>query len=178
VDTPDLDDWLPRPAIRVHHRRSSRASADALWQAAQGVRLNDTAVLGRLVRWRIPGLTGDLRFDELFRQPPFTVLEEFEHGLVSGLVGRIWTLRRDYPQLSSVAEFRDWQRPGTARVVIATWVSQADGACALQAEARVAPVGYQGRIGVAGVRPMVRTFGHLVGSDGISAAVRRADRRG
>jgi hypothetical protein len=178
VDTPDLDGWLPRPAIRVHHHRASQASADELWQAARAVRLSDTALLGRLVRWRIPGLAADLRFDELFRQPPFMVLEEFEHGLVSGLVGRIWTLRRDYPQLTSAQEFRDWQRSATARVVIATWVSREQDAPALHAEARVAAVGHQGRLGVAGVRPLVRSFGHLVGSDGVSAAVRRAGRPG
>ena len=33
------------------------------------------------------------------------VLQEEEHALVSGLVGRIWTLRRDYPQLGSPEEF-------------------------------------------------------------------------
>ena len=178
VDAPDLDGWLPDPALRVHHARPSQASADELWHAAQEVRLSDTALLGRLVRWRIPGLPADLRFDELFRQPPFMVLEESSHGLVSGLVGRIWTLRRDYPRLSSAEEFRGWERRGDARVVIANWVGQGDGTRTLHAEARVAALGYQGRVGVAGIRPMVRTFGHLVGSDGVSAAVRRADHRG
>jgi hypothetical protein len=179
VAAPDLDSWLERPSIRVAHRRSSRVAAQDLWAAAQDVRLSDTQVLGRLVRWRIPGLPRDLRFDEMFRQPPFTVLQEDEHLLVSGLVGRIWTLRRDYPQLGSAEEFRDWSAGGTARVVIANWVApdeRDEGRCVLAAEARVKPVGTQGRIGVAGVRPLVRTFGHLVGSEGIGTAVRRAER--
>lgn len=173
---PDLDSWLDRPAIRVHHRRESRAQADELWRAAQSVRLGDTALLGRLVRWRIPGLRRDLPFDELFRRPPFTVLDEGEHALVSGLVGRIWTLRRDYPKLHSPEEFRQWSRGGTARVVIATWVDDGSGRRSLVVEARVQGIGAQGRLGVAGVRPMVRTFGNLVGTDGINAAVRRAGR--
>jgi hypothetical protein len=42
-------------------------------------------------------------------------------------------------------------------------------------EARVKPIGAQGSIGVAAVRPIVRTFQHLVGSEGIRAAVRRAE---
>jgi hypothetical protein len=173
---PNLDSWLDRPAICVNYRRSSRASAVDLWQAAQEVRLNDTAVLGRLVRWRIPGLARDLRFDELFRQPPFMVLENGEQALVCGLVGRIWTLRRDYPQLGSAEEFRQWSQGGTARVVIGTWIEEEGDRSALVAEARVQPIGAQGRVGVTGLRPMVATFGHLVGSDGINAAVRRADR--
>ena len=48
----------------------------------------------RLVRWRIPGIPGDISFDELFRRPPFLLLEEHETSLMSGIVGRIWTLRR------------------------------------------------------------------------------------
>jgi hypothetical protein len=175
---PDLDKWLPKPALRVFHQRESSVSAEALWQAAREVRLADTAVLGRLVRWRIPGLARDLGYDSLFREPPFMVLEESEHTLVSGLVGRIWTLRRDYPTLSSPEEFERWSRGGTARVLIANWAQEREGGgSVLTAEARVEPVGAQGRLGVAAVRPVVRAFQQLVGSDGINAAVRRAERR-
>jgi hypothetical protein len=175
---PDLDNWLADPALRVIHRRESSVSAAELWQAAREVRLSDTTVLGRLVRWRIPGLARALTYDELFRQPPFIVLEEDGHALVSGLVGKIWTLRRDYPHLGSPQQFADWSKGGTARVVIANWtVERPGGGSALVAEARVEPVGAQGRLGVAAVRPVVRAFQHLVGSDGINAAVRRAERR-
>ncbi|HEY6526930.1 MAG TPA: hypothetical protein VIY10_24290 [Solirubrobacteraceae bacterium] len=175
---PDLDKWLSDPSLRVVHRRESSVSAAQLWQAAREVRLSETAVLGRLVRWRIPGLGRDLGYDDLFRQPPFMVLEEGEQALVSGLVGRIWTLRRDYPELRSPEEFMDWSRGGTARVVIASWaVERPGGGSALAAEARVEPVGAQGRLGVAAVRPVVRAFQNLVGSEGINAAVRRAEQR-
>lgn len=174
---PDLDHWLAKPALRVVHRRESTVPAAELWQAACEVRLSDTARLGRLIRWRIPGLARDPRYDELFRQPPFLALEEGEHALVSGLVGRIWTLRRDYPQLGSPEEFSDWSKGGTARVVIASWAEDRDGGSVLTAEARVEPVGAQGRLGVAAVRPVVRAFQNLVGSDGINAAVRRAEDR-
>jgi hypothetical protein len=176
--TPELDKWLPDPSLRVRHSRETTASPDRLWEAAQAVRLGDTAVLGRLVRWRIPGLARNEGFDDLFRQPPFMVLEEAEHMLVSGLVGRIWTLRRDYPTLASPDEFRNWSQGGTAKVVIANWI-EAGGEGRpnrLAAEVRVAAIGARGRIGVSAVRPIVRSFQHLIGSDGINAAVRRAER--
>jgi hypothetical protein len=175
---PNLDAWLPDPALRVIHRRESSVSAAELWQAAREVRLSETARLGRLVRWRIPNLARNLGYDDLFRQPPFLVLEEGEHALVSGLVGRIWTLRRDYPTLDTPQAFADWSKGGTARVVIANWaVERPGGGSALVAEARVEPIGAQGRLGVAAVRPVVRAFQNLVGSDGINAAVRRAESR-
>jgi hypothetical protein len=175
--TPDLDRWLPDPSIRVAHRRASSASPDRLWEAAISVRLSDTRLLGRLVRWRIPGLPPDLAFDELFRSPPFLVLaEEPRRMLVSGLVGRIWTLRRDYPHLEHPEEFQNWSRSGTARVVFANWI-EADSSqrSAIRAETRVEPIGAQGRVGVAAVRGLVAAFGPLVGSDGIEVAARRAE---
>jgi hypothetical protein len=152
--------------------------ADQLWDAAEHVRLQDTAMLGRLIRWRIPGTRADISFAELFRCPPFIALESgSDHALVSGLVGRIWTLRRDYPQLADPAEFSGWSTRGTARVVFANWVEAVgDDRRALVSETRVEAFGSQGRLGVAAVRPLVSTFHHLVGSDGIAAAIRRAER--
>ena len=173
--TPDLDAWLPETTLRVAHRRPSRASVDDLWRAAQEVTLSETAVLGRLVRWRIPGVAREITFDGLLRSPPFLVLEEGERVLVSGLVGSIWTLRRDYPQLADPAAFHDWSRRGTARVVLASWVRETEGGSELVAEARVQAIGAQGRVGVAAVRPVVRAFQHLIATEGLRAAVRRAE---
>lgn len=177
--TPDLDAWLPNPSIRVSQRRESSASAERLWDAAQHMRLSDARRLGRLVRWRIPGLPTDLPFGELFRAPPFIVLDE-QPGrlLVSGLVGRIWTLRRDYPELEDPDEFRHWNKSGTARVVFANWIDESpEHRATIHAEARVDAIGAQGRVGVAAVRPLVRAFGSLIGSDGIEIAARRAEQQ-
>ena len=102
---PRLDDWLPNPAVRTHHRRSSLVDADELWRAALGLQLSDTVALGRLIRWRIPTPAGQ-PFGELFRSYPFTVLEEDRRLLVAGLCGRIWTLTRDYPALAGADAFR------------------------------------------------------------------------
>jgi hypothetical protein len=62
-------------------------------------------------------------------------------------------------------------------VVFANWVTpDPDGASAtLASEARVEPIGAQGRIGVAAVRPLVRAFHNAIGTDGIQVAVRRAE---
>jgi hypothetical protein len=162
---------VPDPALLVRHSRASSAPRERLWEAARTVRLEDTRRLGRLVRWRIPGTPADIAFDELFRRPPFLVLEESEEALVSGIVGRIWTLRRDYPELRDPEEFRSWSTPGTARVVFANWVEDD----ALVSETRVDALGVQGRLGVRAVRPLIRAFQGLIGSDGIAAAVRLAE---
>jgi hypothetical protein len=174
MTTIDLDDWLPDARLRVRHERaSSRATPEELWTAAMAVRIAETGLLGKLIRWRIPGTPRNLSFVELFTQPPFVVLHEAEHTLVSGLVGKIWTLRRDYPELHGPDEFRAWNRSGTARVCFAHWIGAGS---TLVSEVRVEAIGFQGRLGVAAVSPIVRRFGSLVGSEGLEAAIRRAER--
>jgi hypothetical protein len=174
---PDLDSWLARPLIRISHRRVARAAPQALWDAARTVRLNEAGTLGRLVRLRIPGLPPSLTFDEMFRAPPFMVLEAGERSLLSGIVGRIWTVRRDYPALRDSSEFREWAGRGTARVLFASWTEHADGGgAALVNETRVDAVGRRGRWGLAAVRPLIAASNGLIASDGIAAAVRRAER--
>jgi hypothetical protein len=175
----NLDHWLPSPTIRVAHCRESTVEPDDLWQAAQTVGLDDSPLLGRLVRWRIPGLAGGLSFDHLFREDPFVVLTgDRERSLVSGLVGRIWTLRRDYPQLSDPEQFRQWSARGTARVLFANWVEPvASGGAVLHSETRVEAVGAQARLGLATLSPVIRAFEQLIATDGIEAAVRRAEKR-
>lgn len=174
---PELDIWLADPALRVAHRSASRADPEALWRAAREVRLADTGLLGRLIRWRIPGTPAEMRFDELFRTAPFTVLQAGDGRLVCGLVGPIWTLRRDYLPISGPVAFARARAPGTARVVFAHWVEpRVGGGGVFCSEARVEAVGRRGRVGVAAVRPLVTAFQHLVASEGIAAAVRLAER--
>lgn len=170
---PDLDVWLPDPQIRVRHRREADAEPAELWAAAQTVRLRDARNLGRLIRLRIPGLSPDLRFDEMFRAAPFNVLSEDGLSLVSGLVGRIWTIRRDYPSLSGPEEFQGWSRGGTVRVLFGNWVEPAPaGRSSLVSETRVQAVDRRGRLGLAAVRPLISSSHGLISRDGIRAALR------
>jgi hypothetical protein len=174
---PDLDRWLSEPSLRVAHRRESAADADRLWEAAQRVRVADVGLLGRLVRWRIPGVPAEMSFDQVFRSQPFIVLDDGDgQSLVSGLVGRIWTLRRDYPKLHEPDEYRSWEVSGTAKVLFANWVEPLpEDRSALCMEARVRGIGAKGRVGVAAVRPLVSRFQQLIATEGIQAAVRRAE---
>ncbi|HEX4670887.1 MAG TPA: hypothetical protein VH279_01395 [Solirubrobacteraceae bacterium] len=163
--------------MRVAHRRESTADPDRLWDAAQKIRLADVGLLGRLVRWRIPGVPADMSFDQMFRSQPFIVLDDDRQSLVSGLVGRIWTLRRDYPKLREPHDYRSWEVSGTAKVLFANWVEPVSAdRSALCMEARVRGIGAKGRVGVAAVRPLVSRFQQLVVTEGIQAAVRLAER--
>jgi hypothetical protein len=169
-----LDAWIASPAVRIHHRRRAAAGPDALWAAASEVRLRDTRTLGRLVRWRIPGLDPALTYHDLFRGYPFTVLEEDDRRMVSGMAGRIWTLARDYPRLDGPEAFADWSQPGTVRVLIAHWVEPGAEGSELVSEARVEPVDRVAALRLRALWSVMGPFQRLVGVEPLSLAARRA----
>ena len=175
--SPPLDEWLPEAAVRTRHRRCADASPAELWRCAERIRLADTTVLGRLVRWRIPGTRSAQTYDELFRSYPFTVLEEGERHLVSGLCGRIWTLQRDYPALAGADDFRGWDEPGTVRVLFSHWVTAAPrGGAEICSEARVAPVDRVAAMRLKALWAVIGRFEPLVAKEPLTVAAARAAR--
>ena len=173
----DLDAWLPDPQVRGRHRRSACATPEDLWRAAQAVRVADAPVLGRAVRWRIPGTHSEMSFRDLLRSYPFAALAEGERWSVSGLCGRPWTLRRDYPELRGPDDFLDWREPGTTRVLIAHWVEpDRDGRPVLCSEARVGSVDAAAAVRLHALWAVVGRLERLIGGEALSAAVRRAER--
>ena len=176
--TPDLDDWLPQPAVRTRHRRNADAPSEALWAAAESVRLRDTRTLGRLVRWRIPGTVQDQTFRKMFTEYPFTVLEEGEHYSISGMAGRIWTLARDYPRLDGPDAWRAWDEPNSARVLFAHWVQEdGDGRSTLVSEARVGTMSRRAALRMRSLWVVVGRFERVIGAEPLALAVRRAEGR-
>lgn len=174
--SPDLDRWLAEPQIRTRHRRSARVDPDRLWQAAGTVRVCDARRLGGVVRWRVPGTPRDLEFRELFRRYPFTVLAEGERWSVSGLCGRVWSLRRDYPRLGGSDDFQAWDEPGTVRILFAHRVEpDGDGRAAIVSESRVKPVDRRAAVRMRALWSVVGRFERLIGGEALRIAVRRAE---
>lgn len=159
--------------MRTRHRREAEVSPDALWAAAQEIRLADTGTLGRLVRWRIPGTPQGLTYHEMLRTYPFTVLDEGERSSVSGLCGKIWTFQRDYPRLGGPDDFSGWDRRGTVRVVFGTWVEATGTGAAIVSEARVKPVDRMAGVRLKAVWSVVGRFQRF-GAEPLTLAVRRA----
>jgi hypothetical protein len=174
MPAPDLDAWLPEPQVLSRHRHTSSAEPADLWRAAREIRLDETRSLGRLIRWRIPGTPGDLRFAELFARYPFAVLDEGTGWSISGLCGPIWTPARDYGEIDADA-FRSWRAPGTVRVLFGHWVEDADPRSALVSEARVAPTDRFGRLQLRALWLIVRRFERAIGAEPLPLAVARAE---
>jgi hypothetical protein len=172
----DLDRWLPKPVIRTNHRRESPATVAELWESAATVRLRDCRVLGRLIRARIPGLQPSLSFPELFRSSPFNLLEEGPTYNLSGLCGRIWTVRGDFAVLSQPSEFTNWHRPGTVRVLFAGWAEATESGSALVSEVRIAAVDRKAKLYLRELEPFIAAFEGLVATEPLQIAAQRAAR--
>jgi hypothetical protein len=128
-----------------------------------------------VLRWRIPGTPAGRLYRDVFRSYPFTVLEEGEGWSVSGLCGRAWTLRRDYPRLEGPEEFRDWNEPGTVQILFAHWVEVEGGGSALVSESRVKPVDRSARWRMRALWSALGHFEGLIGREALTAAARRAE---
>lgn len=159
------------------HRRGARVEAERLWHAAETVKVGEAPMLGRVVRWRIPGTERDMPFREVFRRYPFTVLAEGENWSVSGLCGKLWTIERDYPRLAGPDEFVAWREPGTVRVVFAHWI-EADGdrRSELVSEARVEPVDRKASLRLQALWAVLGHFERLIGGEALKVAASRAER--
>jgi hypothetical protein len=173
----DLDLWLPNTAVRTHHRREAAVEGAVLWAAAQTVRIGESRVLGRLVRWRIPGTRPEQTYREMFTSDPFVVLDEGGRHLFAGLCGKIWAARPALVTLGDRSEFLAWRVPGTARVLFAQWVVSAGSGAALFSEVRVEPVDLDAGARMRGIWPLISRFEGLIGTEPLRLAVRRAEAR-
>jgi hypothetical protein len=176
LDPAALDDWLANPAVRTRHQRRSSADAARLWAAAGALCLSDAGTLSRLVRWRIPGLRTNQTFREMLANYPFCLLDEGQHWSISGLCGRIWTMQRDYPRLDGPDEFRDWDEPGTVRVLFAHWVTADGDGSSIVSEARVAPVDRRAALRLRSLWVVIGVFERLIGGEALALAAEHAER--
>jgi hypothetical protein len=171
------EDWVPKTHAHVRHARRSSAGADDLWQAARGVRLNDTPRLHRLVRWRLGGNAppGGTTFEDFFRSGVFTLLEEGERYTVSGVAGRIWSPSGDYERFEAAADYMEYDRRGIAKVVLAISVHERDGGSEIVSDARVWLADRRAQVVFRPFWTVVSPFSRFIGSEGLAAAVRRAE---
>jgi hypothetical protein len=164
--------------VRTHHARVSRAPAPALWQAARSVEVRETVSLRPLIAWRLGAHAprGDEPFSAVFARHPFHLLAEDGWVTVSGLGGKLWSLRGDYATFGSPAEFRAWAPGGTCKVALRHEVREHPRGAEIVSEARVwctSPGAWRR------FRPywaVVGPFSRFIGGELLSAAVRRAER--
>lgn len=175
--TPRPEDWLPKTHARLHHARRSTAHADDLWEAAQDVRLTDTPRLLRLVRWRLGrnAPPPETTFRDFFRSGVFTLLEEGERHSVSGVAGRIWSPTGDYARFETGPDYMEYDHRGTAKVVITISARELPSGSEIVSDAGIWLRDRRAQIVFRPFWAVVSPFSRFVGTEGLAAAVRRAE---
>ena len=172
-----IDDWLPGCHAKMHFARTSRVSPDELWAAAQAVRIRDAPRLARTIRWRLGrhAPPPETTFEEFFRTGIFMLLEEGERLYISGVAGRIWAPAGPYAQFETAAEYREWRRRGTAKVVVKTEVRPHARGSEIVNEAHVWCADRRTQLIFRPFWAVVSPLARFVYSEGLTAAVRRAE---
>jgi hypothetical protein len=178
VAVPDLDRWIDDPLVRTRHRRDALVGERQLWAAAGAVHVKDCRVLGRLIPARIAGVRPEVSFDELFGSAPFTILDEGPAFRLSGLCGRIWSVRGQFTPLTDPEAFLTWSEPGTVRVLFANWAQPAERGTSLISEVRIAAVDRRASLYLRAFGPFIAAFQGLVAAEPLTLAVQRAVRAG
>jgi hypothetical protein len=175
--TPPIEQLVPKTHAELHHRRRSIAHPDDLWAAAGSITLKDTPRLNRLIRWRLGrnAPPADTTFEDFFRSGVFTLLEEGERYSVSGVAGRIWSPSGDYQRFETVADYMDYDGRGIAKVVLANSVSAHDQGSEIVSEARIWLSDRRAQVIFRPFWAVVSPFARFIGSEGLAAAVRRAE---
>lgn len=175
---PDLDRWIDAPHVRTRHRRDAPVGEREIWAAAGAVRVKDCRILGRLIPARIAGVRADVSFDELFGSAPFTVLDDGPAFRLSGLCGRIWSVRGQFTPLADPEAFLTWDEPGTVRVLFANWAQPTEHGASLISEVRIAAVDRRAGRYLRAFGPFIAAFQGLVATEPLTLAVQRAVRAG
>jgi hypothetical protein len=176
---PSLDSWLPKCHVRTRHVRASAASPERLWNEANGFRIRDSRALRPLIGRRLGrnAPDADATFRELFRTGIFTLLDEGERYSISGCAGKIWNPRGEFTRLESAAEYREYDAPGTCKVVFLTWVREHPRGSEIANEARVWCTDRRAWLRFVPLWTAVRPFSRLIGADALRSVARRAEAR-
>jgi hypothetical protein len=172
---PDLDRWLEDPQVRTRHSREARAGVEGLWREAMGVALGDCRLLGRVVSRRLGIEDPSMTFAELFGAAPFVLLEQGPGWTLSGLCGRIWSVRGELGRVDGPDAFHGWDEAGTVRVLFAHWAAPRASGATLHSEVRVSPVDRRAALRLTALEPFIAAFQSLIGREALALAVRRAE---
>lgn len=140
------------------------------------MRVSDTLALRPIIALRFGPYapSADTTFRELFRCPPFTLLEESTHSSISGLAGRVWALGDVFASLDGADDFAAFAQPGTAKVAVLNQVRPCAGGSEILSEARVWCTDRRARLRFVPFWAVVGPFSRFIRLDLLSTAARQA----
>jgi hypothetical protein len=174
-----MDDWLPEQHASTHHARRSGAAPERLWQAARTVQVRETRTLRPIIGWRLGDYAppADAPLYGVLSAHPFLLLAEQGTVSVSGLAGKLWALGDTFVRFEGPEQFRTWREPGFCKVVVRHAVrAHGGGGSEIVSDIGIWCTNRGAQLRFRPYWAFIGPFSRFIGSELLSAAVRRAER--
>jgi hypothetical protein len=142
------------------------------------VTVRETRTLRPIIAWRLGRYAppGDTPMRTVLASHPFHLLAEDAMVSVSGLGGKLWSLTDTFVRFDSAQAFRAWAEPGFCKVAVRHEVL-ADGAGSeILSEVRIWCTSRRALLRFRPYWAFIGPFSRFIGSELLSAAVRKAER--
>lgn len=163
----------------THHARRSRATPERLWRAARTVPVRETRTLRPIIAWRLGHYAppGDTPVSAVLAAHPFHLLAEDGMVSVSGLGGKLWSLGDTFVPFDDPAAFRAWAEPGYCKVAVRHEVAgRRGGGSEIVSDVRIWCTDWGAQLRFRPYWAFIGPFSRFIGSELLSAAVRKAER--
>ena len=140
--------------------------------------VRETRTLRPIIAWRLGRYAPapDVPLRTVLSSHPFHLLAERGMVSLSGLGGKLWALGDPFVRFDSVAAFRDWSEPGFCKVVLRHEVRAHGAGSEIDSEVRIWCTSRGAQLRFRPYWAFIGPFARFIGSELLSAAVRRAER--
>jgi hypothetical protein len=143
------------------------------------VQVRETRTLRPIIGWRLGRYAppAESPVYAVLAAHPFLLLAEDGMVSVSGLAGRLWSLGDTFVRFDGAAEYRGWAEPGYCKVAVRHAVVARDGGGSeIRSEVRIWCTDRRAQLRFRPYWAFIGPFSRFIGSELLSAAVRRAER--
>jgi hypothetical protein len=142
------------------------------------VQVRETRTLRPIIGWRMGRYApaADAALYNVLATHPFVRLAEQGRVSVSGLAGKLWSLGDTFVRFDGPATFAGWRDPGYCKVAVRHEVLPDGDGSVIFSEVRIWCTDRHAQLRFRPYWAFIGPFSHFIGSELLSAAVRRAER--
>jgi hypothetical protein len=142
------------------------------------VRVRETRTLRPIIGWRLGRYApaADAPVYGVLAAHPFLLLAEDGMVSVSGLAGKLWALGDTFVRFDGAEAFRGWREPGFCKVAVRHEVVAAGSGSEIHSDVRIWCTSRRALVRFRPYWAFIGPFSRFIGSELLSAAVRRAER--
>ena len=142
------------------------------------MQVRETRTLRPIIGWRLGRYApaADAPLHGVLAAHPFLLLAEEGMVSVSGLAGKLWALGDTFVHFDGAETFRGWREPGFCKVAVRHEVVAAGRGSEIHSDVRIWCTSRGAQVRFRPYWAFIGPFSRFIGSELLSAAVRRAER--